>query len=351
VALVDRSILARLPPRPQSQASLHLARLRYSSFMRKLPQPYLRPGAHRWYDGTARYLAFATVLVTVASTAVVFLKTDNQLGTLKDLVAAGIALVGLAISVQLEILFRVTERSQTREQFGRLLEGVEDYPDLLPVAIEVLEASITTLRRTSVPQFRSEVFAILTHAGARLEELAQGRLRREGSDNNLVFDRFAQARTRILGTTDERDVSWWRGSEGQRFLRLNTDLIDKYGVEVERLWLFDHRPDGNVAKLLEDHRVAKIRNYVVWLNQPGLDHRLLVNLTLMDRSFLQQDVPNRRGDAVEYLYSENGADIERAENALAQLMSRASEYVGPDSLDDIFGSQTDTRVNIRRTPT
>lgn len=312
--------------------------------MRTPPQSRLRPGAHRWYDDTARYLAFATVLLTVASTTVVFLKTDTQLGTLKDLVAASIALVGLAISVQLEVLFRVTERSQTREQFGRLLEGVEDYPDLLPLAVEVLEASITTLRRTSVPQFRSEVFAILGHAGARLEELAQGRLRREGSDNSLVFDRFAQARTRILGTTDERDVSWWRGGEGQRFLRLNTDLIDKHGVEVERLWLLDRRPDGNVAKLLEDHRVANVRNYVVWLGQPGLDRRLLVNLTLMDRSFLQQDVPNKRGDAVEYLYSENGADIERAESAFAQLMSKAGEYTGPDSLGHIFDSQADTPV-------
>ncbi len=309
--------------------------------MRKSIEPQLRPGAHRWYDSWARYLAFATVLVTVASATVVFLNTNNQLGTLKDLLVASIALVGLAVSTQLEILFRVAERSQTREQFGRLLQGAEDYPDLLPVAADVLDASITTLRRTNIPQFRGEVFAILAHAGARLEELSQGRLRREGSDNNLVFDRFAQARTRILGTTDAGDVSWWHGGEGQRFLRLNADLIEKHGVKVERLWLLDHRPDGDVAKLLEDHRAAKVKNYIVSLDQSGLDRRLLVNMTLMDRSFLQQDLPNKHGDAVEYLYSENGADIERAENAFAQLMSKAGEYTGPDALDHIFGRPAD----------
>jgi hypothetical protein len=295
----------------------------------------LRPGARRWYDRSSRYLALLTVMLTLATTVVVFFVADDDLGGLKDLVTACIGLLGLTISLQLETLFRIAERARTRERYGRLLEGVEDYPDLLPLATETLEASVKTLKQTSIPQFEREVFNILGHARFRLQELAQGRLRTDGSDNTLVLGRFAQAETTMQGTTDEGDTRWWRQEDGQRFTELSKALIAK-GVRVERLWILAKQPSDDLLDLIDEHAQLGIEVFVVRSDQVGLDRRLLVNLTIMDTAFLQQDLPNKEGQAVEYLYSENAVDLERARSTFARLKTMATRYTDRDSLNAMF---------------
>jgi hypothetical protein len=89
--------------------------------------------------------------------------------------------------------------------------------------------------------------------------------------------------------------------------------------------------------MLKAHHEAKIGVFVVRADRRDLDRRLLMNFTMMDDNFLQMDVPNKEGHAVEYLYSENRVDVERALNAFAQLKSKATKYTGSDSLSQLFG--------------
>lgn len=292
----------------------------------------LRPGLRRWYDPWARYLALVTVLLTLAITVVVFFTAGQNLGGLGDLVTACIGLLGLAISLQIETLFRIAERARTRERYGRLLEGVEDHPDLLSLATDTLEAGTVTLRRAHIPQFKREVFNVLAHAHARLQELAQGRLRADGGDNTLVLERLAHTERLLQGTTDERDMAWWRSDAGVQFLNLNEKLLEDPDVTIERIWIVNSAPSGETLDQLDAHREAGIKVFVVRSDRGDIDRRLLVNLTIMDGEFLHQDLPNKEGQTVEYLYSENASDLERARNIFAQLKSRATEYSGRDSI-------------------
>lgn len=293
---------------------------------------YLTPGARRWYDRLARYLALFVVLVTVVSTTVVFLVTGNELGEVKSLVTACLGALGLVLSLQLEILFRMFERSRSREGYSRLLEAIEDYPDVFPLVVSCLDASVTTIEHAGTPQMKREVFRILDHCRVQLLELAQGRLRREGSDNGLVLDLFRNTESILQGTTDEADNEWWRSDHGRRFLKLNVDLIRR-GVQVERIWLLSAPPSQDSIRLFDEHLAAGVAVFVVRIDRTDVDGRLVVNLTMMDESLVQMDVPNKEGRAVEYLYSENPVDIERAKATLAQLKSRANRYVGPESIE------------------
>jgi hypothetical protein len=108
------------------------------------------------------------------------------------------------------------------------------------------------------------------------------------------------------------------------------------GVSIERIWIFSAPPSRDEVELLSEHRRDGVRVFVVRADEGRLDSRLLVNLTLMDEGFLQQDLPNKEGKAVEYLYSENAADLDRARNTLAQLKSRAIVFDGSPSLTALF---------------
>jgi hypothetical protein len=295
----------------------------------------LAPASRRWYDGLSRYLAFATTLISIAAALVVFFKTGRQIDDVKELVAVCIGLIGLAVSLQLEILFRVAERTATRDRYSRVLEGIEDFPDLLPVAAESLDASVATLKRTAVPQFRDEVFKILTHASVRLQELAQGRLRTDGSDNTLVLERFAEAAELIRGTTDDADTGWWGSDDGKRFTELNARLISR-GVRIDRIWILDAPPSTALRRLLSEHHDMGINVFMIRADRRDMDQRLLVNMTIRDNDFLQQDILNRSGRSVEYLYSENPTDLERAGNVFAQLRSKATKYMSPESISELF---------------
>lgn len=298
-------------------------------------EPALSPGTRRWYDKSSRYLALFTLLITIVATAVVFIRAGEENGALKDLLVACIGLVGLTVSLQLEILFRVAERAQARERYSQLLEGIEDYPDLVELAFEALDASVKTLDKATIPQLKREVFNVFHHATSQLQELAQGRLRRAGSDNTLVLDRFAHTHEVVRGTTDEGDTAWWRTDDGRQFLELNKTLIGR-NVRIERIWILSASPTQELRDMLEVHHQLKIGVFVVRADRKDLDRRLLVNFTMMDDNFLQMDVPNKEGQAVEYLYSENQVDVERALNTFAQLKSKATKYTGPDSLDLLF---------------
>ncbi|HSS34434.1 MAG TPA: hypothetical protein VLL27_14255 [Solirubrobacterales bacterium] len=294
----------------------------------------LTPGTSRWYDRWARYLSLLAVFATLLTTVIVFFTTGQELGGLGVITTASIGLLGLVISLQIETIFRIAERSEARERYGRMLELVEDYPDLQPLLTDALEASVTTLKHTRIDEFKREVLNILVHADVRLRELSQGRLRVDDGDNSLVLARFQEAKEMLCATTDEGDTEWWRGESGVRFFELNKELMRK-GASVERVWLLGDKPNDATKKLIDEHHSAGVQVFVMRSDRAGLDKTLLVNMTMMDEVFLQEDLPNKLGQAVEYLYSENRSDLERARSRFARLKSIAAEYTGREVLDEL----------------
>lgn len=298
--------------------------------------PGLRKAQARWYDSWSRYLALVVAAVTLATTTVVFLTIGKKLGGVGELVTAAIGLLGLVVSLQIESLFRVADRAQAREQYGRLLEMVEDYPNLLRLATSALEAGVATYKRTAVDLFKTEVVNILAKAEIRLQELAQGRLRTTDRDSRPMLERFADANALIQAVTDDNDTKWWLQGSGTRFFELNRKLINSGKVSVERVWILYGPPDEDTRRVLREHDAINVTAFIVRADAPDLNGKLLVNMTMVDGLFLHEDLPNKQGKAVEYLYSENPADLVRAGNTFTQLKTSAMRYEGDRSLDLLF---------------
>jgi hypothetical protein len=299
----------------------------------------LRRGSSRWYDEWSRYLALLIVGVTLVTTSIVFLTIGQGLGGVGELVTVCVGLIGLVIALQLEILFRVSEKVAMRDELGRLLGMVEDFPDLLPVTSSVLTSSVATLRRSKVDRFRAEVISILNKADVRLQELAQGRLRMANGDNTLTLEKAATTRKILQGTTDEGDTTWWLHNSGALFFDLNARLIEQHKVEIERVWILAKPPDRKTREVLDKHRDIGVKIFLLRSDRRDFDRSLLVNMTMMDGAFLHEDLPNKQGQAVEYLFSENVVDLERAESRFAQLKSHSVAYTDEGSLDALFGQE------------
>lgn len=290
----------------------------------------------RWYDSWSRYLALIAAAVTLVVAIVVFLTIGKELGGVGELVTAAIAVLGLVASLQIETLFRVAERTQAREQYGRLLAMVEDYPRLIRLTTSALEASVATYKRTTVELFKTEVVNTLTDAEVRLHELAQGRLRTTDRDSRPMLDRFADTKASIQAVTDDNDTKWWLQGTGTKFFELNRKLINDRKITVERVWILYAAPDDDTRRIIAEQHTCGVTVFIVRANDCNLDHKLLVNMTMVDDSFLHEDLPNKRGVAVEYLYSENAADLVRAGKTFAQLKTSAKRYDGDQSLDTLF---------------
>jgi hypothetical protein len=288
------------------------------------------------YGSWSRYLPLLSAGVALAAAAIAFFTTGESLADLKLLVGFCIALLTIALPVQFEVLRRVTERATTREQLGRLLEAVEDYPDLLPIITRTAEASVATLTKTNIEEFKDFVGAILIETQIRMQELEQGRLRTSSGDNALLLTRFAAAEHLVQATTDEEDTKWWRQANGKQFFLLNKQLIDKSRGEVERVWILRGPPSTETVEVLEEQRKAKVRVFVV--SAKDVDDAVVVNMTMMDSAFLHEDVTNKHGQVGEYLFTANPADLARAKQRFSRLKARAHEYNGPSSLDGLFES-------------
>lgn len=296
----------------------------------------LKRGSARWYDHWSRYLALLVAAVTLVTTTIVLLTIGQDLGGVGELVTASVGLLGLVIALQLEILFRVSERAGIRDQMSKMVEMAEDFPDLLRVSSRTLTASVAALRKSKAEQLRAEVLSVMSEADVRLQELAQGRLRRADGDSALTLEWTAATRRILQGTTDEGDTHWWLHNSGALFFELNQSLIREHDVVVERVWILTKRPDEATRDVLKKHRDIGVKVFVLRADGDDLDRGLLVNMTMMDEGWLHEDLPNKQGQTIEYLFSENVVDIERARRRFSQLKSHSVAYTDEEVLDSLF---------------
>jgi hypothetical protein len=286
----------------------------------------------RRYAGASRYLAPLSVGITVATTLIVFFATTDSLSGVKLLVTICIGLLGAALCLQLEMLVALAERKRSQEGQQSLLESLEEFPELIPLFTRLAQAATTTLRKTKVEEFRPRVATVLGDSYVSLQELAEGRFRMNGIGTAL-HARFGKAAECLQGTTDEGDTVWWQRQSGREFFDLNRQLVAR-GIDVDRVWLLSGAPDEATRRLIDDHFRANIGVYLVRTDRVPAE--LVVNMTMMDDAFLYEDIPNKLGEAVEVLYTENEVDCLRAAARFSELKAYATIYESSATIDGLF---------------
>lgn len=291
------------------------------------------PRRRRRFEGLARYLSAAGIAVTVAITLVLALSIGNGHKDLKLELDFSIALIGVAIVLGLESLVRVSERARRREEYANLLDYLEDYPTLLPILTRLSATTAKTMTQTQVPEFKIYARRELIRTQLTMASLAEGRWLAAPGDNSLMFAHYETVEHSVRAVTDDRDTEWWLSVTGTNYLRLNHGATKRH-VTVERVFLLETSPTDDTLTALDRNRDHGVNLWVA--RSDRVDPDLRINITLFDETLMHQDIVNRGGRTVQYMYSENESDLDRAGSLFLRLRSRAVPYLDHSSAEKLF---------------
>jgi hypothetical protein len=78
--------------------------------------------------------------------------------------------------------------------------------------------------------------------------------------------------------------------------------------------------------------------HVLVARSDRVDPELRVNITMFDNTLVHEDIVNRDGLTVSYMYSENETDLERCASVFSRLCSRATPYSSRASAEGLFAA-------------
>jgi hypothetical protein len=293
------------------------------------------PRSRLRFEGLGRYLSAAGAAITVAITLTVALSTGVAPNDLKLALDFCIGLLGVAIVLQLEALVRVSERARKREQYANLLDYIEEYPVLLPILTKLSEATVTTMSQTKVPEFKDNARRLLNATQLSMRELAEGRWLSPPGDNSLMFAHYETVKGSVLAVTDDSDTDWWGSATGKRYLELNKAAAGRE-VSVQRVFLLSCPPTPETLKAMDDNVSHDVKVLIARADQ--VDPELRINITMFDDKLVHEDIVNRDGLTVSYMYTENEIDLNRCASLFSRLCSRANPYSGPASANALFAT-------------
>lgn len=243
--------------------------------------------------------------------------------TVKTLVAICVGFLITLLTVQLDVVVRLNERTKRQDQHGRLLELIEQQPELLPAFTDMLSSAVSATESARVPLFEKAVRQTVEATRLSLKELEQGRMHCPANDSQVMVAQWAQTRQQVRATTlVDADLTWWRSAVGRKYLKLNEEAIQR-GVGVERIFLCDSMTPDVVALLTESRRIGI---EVLVVQRTDVPSDLRINVVLYDDMLCVDEVVNSDGDVMSFVYSTNQADLGRLTSSYSRLCAYAQEW-------------------------
>jgi hypothetical protein len=118
-----------------------------------------------------------------------------------------------------------------------------------------------------VDMLDAELRAVVNRAVGDIEQLANGRMERAGSDTRHMLVLTAESRRRIAGITNvarrggASRVDWWSSDFGQRYWQANIDALAR-GVAIERVFVYEHL-DDQLQAIADEQRRAGVAVHLI----------------------------------------------------------------------------------------
>jgi hypothetical protein len=252
---------------------------------------------------SSRTAVFAGILIAVAS-AILGLWLGGDKVSPGESVLIGV--VGLVLSLQLDILLRMDRRDQ--------LTGLIDGPPWVAAQMTRISSSLEAVTATygdtivvDEAEQRLAAFAV------EFDELAQGRVRTGAEDVRYLMAATMRCKRELVGITNLQPngdgTSWWDSAIGQNYWRENVAAIRR-GVRVGRIFITD---DDHVSDALETIVSAQCDAgadvYVIPRHLVPMKYQR--NIAIWDSDVAWEADMNAAGLAIEYVYAHSRHDIER----------------------------------------
>jgi hypothetical protein len=213
----------------------------------------------------------ATVVLTVIA-AVVTSTTAN--------LSIVIALLGLAVTLILDLISRVERRQETTTMAFRIAEAVERMPDAAPDLEKAVLLASDIVEGGGGKRFRDA----LTHAASEfrddLEALSRGDLRVHIGSGSILSEETDLTRTTIRATSVVTvDEAWWSSEAGKEYAQASAAAMRR-GVSITRIYIFDREQSTRMQILMKEQRAMGTHVYAIDLADVPLELR--INVVIFD---------------------------------------------------------------------
>jgi hypothetical protein len=257
----------------------------------------------RMFRRSSRTAVFAGILIAVAS-AILGLWLGGDKVSPGESVLIGV--VGLVLSLQLDILLRMDRRDQ--------LTGLIDGPPWVAAHMTRISASLDAITVTYGETIvQAEAQQRLASFAVEFDELAQGRVRTGSEDVRYLMDATMHCKRSLVAVTNLQPngngTSWWDSAIGQNYWRENLAALQR-GVTVGRIFITD---DDSVQPALEaivaTQCAAGAQVFVIPRHLVPLKFQR--NIAVWDDDVAWEADMNAAGMPIEYVYAHSRHDIER----------------------------------------
>jgi hypothetical protein len=257
----------------------------------------------RKFRRSSRTAVFAGILIAVASAILGLWLGGDKVSPGESVL---IGLVGLVLSLELDILLRMDRRDQ--------LTGLIDGPPWVAAHMTRISSSLDAVTATFGDTIvQGEAEQRLAAFAVELDELAQGRVRTGAEDVRYLMTATLRCKRELVAITNLQPngdgTSWWDSAIGQNYWRENVNAIRR-GVRVGRIFITDDDDVGEALEAIVSTQCDAGADVFV-IPRRLVPMKYQRNIAIWDDDVAWEADMNAAGLPIEYVYAHSRHDIER----------------------------------------
>jgi hypothetical protein len=181
-----------------------------------------------------------------------------------------------------------------------------------------------------VDMLDAELRAVVNRAVGDIEQLANGRMERAGSDTRHMLVLTAESRRRIAGITNvarrggASRVDWWSSDFGQRYWQANIDALAR-GVAIERVFVYEHL-DDQLQAIADEQRRAGVAVHLIDAAAVAPQYR--ANIVVWDDRCTWEARMDAYANITSNLFSYSPLDVRRCSDIIETVLVHARQGGG-----------------------
>jgi hypothetical protein len=215
------------------------------------------------------------VVATVVLTVVVALVT----GTTASL-SIVIALLGLAVTLILDLISRVERRQETTSMAFRIAEAIEKMPDTAPDLEKAVLLASEVAEGGGGKRFRDALTQAAREFRDELDALSKGDLRVHIGSGSILSEETDITHTTIRATSVVTvDEAWWNSEAGKAYAQASAAAMRRE-VSITRIYIFDGEPSPRMQSLMKEQRALGTHVYAI--DVADVPTELRINIVIFD---------------------------------------------------------------------
>jgi len=256
-------------------------------------------------------------ILSVAIGLAFYFKTD-----VPTALAAVAGMLGLVITLQLQLLVAMHQRDAADGRVARLLAATERLPWLADAIDDAVDRS-TTIARSQMSEAVSLCQLTLETCNKNLADLQRGHYDEPYGEMRLFYKLTGTTQRAIRATSaQEVDLSWWETPRADRYWELQRAALAR-GVAIKRVFIYSHWTAG-LEKLASTQAAAGVHVWTV--RNEVLPPDLRIDMVVWDETCAYETAPNAVGEPVFNRFRLNAADVGQAIRRFESILANASVY-------------------------